>query len=404
MKKFFLFIVLLLFPSLIYALEFPKTNSKIVEIYDITDNKIIYNLDSTKKSSIASLTKIVTTITAIENIEILDRKVTITDDILNTVRWDASRAGLKAGDTVSYRDLLYASMLPSGADATNSLAILSSGSVSNFVKKMNELVEKVGVENTHFVNTTGLDDSNHYSTADDMRKILEYALKNQLFKQIYTTRQYQLTNGLIVNSTINTYNKNSSINTNKIIGSKTGFTLDAGYCLSSLSNINGHDFIIITLNAEHKDNKYYNIVDTVELIDFLNKNFKEEILVSKDQVVKNIPVELSKIENYEINASNDVKKYLPSDYDINKIKIEYKGLETLNYKNKENDKIGTINYYYDSELIKSEDVLLNTKIELSISKILKKNIYLIIIVITILIITTFLILKKKKIHYKKSTI
>ncbi len=404
MKKFFLFIILLLFPSLIYALEFPKTNSKIVEIYDITDNKIIYNLDSTKKSSIASLTKIVTTITAIENIEILDQKVTITDDILNTVRWDASRAGLKAGDTVSYRDLLYASMLPSGADATNSLAILSSGSVSNFVKKMNELVEKVGVENTHFVNTTGLDDSNHYSTADDMRKILEYALKNQLFKQIYTTRQYQLTNGLIVNSTINTYNKNSSINTNKIIGSKTGFTLDAGYCLSSLSNINGHDFIIITLNAEHKDNKYYNIVDTVELIDFLNKNFKEEILVSKDQVVKNIPVELSKIDNYEINASNDVKKYLPSDYDINKIKIEYKGLETLNYKNKENDKIGTINYYYDSELIKSEDVLLNTKIELSISKILKKNIYLIIIVITILIITTFLILKKKKIHYKKSTI
>ena len=404
MKKFFLFIVLLLFPSLIYALEFPKTNSKIVEIYDITDNKIIYNLDSTKKSSIASLTKIVTTITAIENIEILDRKVTITDDILNTVRWDASRAGLKAGDTVSYRDLLYASMLPSGADATNSLAILSSGSVSNFVKKMNELVEKVGVENTHFVNTTGLDDSNHYSTADDMRKILEYALKNQLFKQIYTTRQYQLTNGLIVNSTINTYNKNSSINTNKIIGSKTGFTLDAGYCLSSLSNINGHDFIIITLNAEHKDNKYYNIVDTVELIDFLNKNFKEEILVSKDHFIKSIPVELSKIESYEINASNDVKKYLPSDYDINKIKIEYKGLETLNYKNKENDKIGTINYYYDSELIKSEDVLLNTKIELSISKILKKNIYLIIIVITILIITTFLILKKKKIHYKKSTI
>ena len=141
MKKRIILIILLLFPIYIEALEYPSTNSKVVEIYDITDNKVIYEVDSNKVSSIASLTKIATTITAIETIPNLDEKVTITNKILNTVRWDASKAGLKAGDVLTYKDLLYASILPRGADATNSIAILSSGSIENFVKKINELIK-----------------------------------------------------------------------------------------------------------------------------------------------------------------------------------------------------------------------------------------------------------------------
>ena len=92
-------------------------------------------------------------------------------------------------------DLLYASMLPSGADATNSIAILSSGSIESFVEKMNLLVNKLGLTNTHFVNVTGLDINNHYSSADDIRKLLAYSLKNDTFKKIYTTSEYKLSNG-----------------------------------------------------------------------------------------------------------------------------------------------------------------------------------------------------------------
>ena len=213
----FFIIIILLNPSFLYALEYPELNSQIVEIYDLTDEKVIYEVDSFKETSIASLTKIATTITAIETISNLDEEVTITWDILNTVPWDASKAGLQAGDYVTYRDLLYASMLPSGADATNSIAILSSGSIDNFVIKMNELAKNLELNNTHFVNVTGLDEDGHYSTADDVRKLLSYALKNELFRDIYTTREYTLSNGLEVESTIIKYNTLSLFDTSSIM-------------------------------------------------------------------------------------------------------------------------------------------------------------------------------------------
>jgi len=370
-------------PILVYGLEYPKIDSKIVEVYDLKDKKIIYKNNINKQVSIASLTKIVTTITAIENISNLDEEVIITDEILKTVRWDASKAGLKVGDKVTYKDLLYASMLPSGADATNAIAILSSGSIDNYVVLMNDLVKKLGLKNTHFVNVTGLDEDNHYSSADDIRKILEYALSNKLFKEIYTTHQYTLKSGLTVYSTMRKYN-NMGINTSNILGSKTGYTGDAGYCLSSLSNINSHEFIIIVLNAKHKDNKYYSVVDTVTLIDFLLDNYKNQILVKKGDIIKTIPVKGSNIEEYNIKANKDIKKYLPSDYDKSKIKTIYEGKEKLSFINKKGKNIGTISYYYDNKLVTKENVILDTDINISIINIIKDYYYLFIIVIILI--------------------
>ena len=402
MKKIYSLIItlLILLPINVFSLDYPSINSKIVEIYDINDDKVLYEVDSNKQTSIASLTKIATTITAIENIKNLDEQVTITSEIMSTVSWDASKAGLKVGDKVTYKDLLYASMLPSGADATNSLAILISGSIDNYVVKMNELAKKIGLENTHFVNVTGLDINDHYSTADDVRKLLNYALKNELFKEIYTTKEYTLSNGLKVTSTINSkYGKNKDVS--KIIGSKTGYTGNAGYCLSSLSNINGHEMLIIVLNASHIGNNYYNIVDTVDLINFMNNNYKDETLVTKGQLIKKIPVTLSKIDSFKILSTKDVKKYLPKDYDIKNLKIEYKGLNTLSFSNKKGEKIGSIKYYYEGKLIDKEDVILNKEIKVNIIKVLKKYYYLIIGAILIIAGLITCKIKTKKKHTKR---
>ena len=399
MKKIYSLIItlLILLPINVFSLDYPSINSKIVEVYDINDDKVLYEVDSNKQTSIASLTKIATTITAIENIKNLDEQVTITSNILSTVSSDASKAGLKVGDKVTYRDLLYASMLPSGADATNSIAILSSGSIDNFVAKMNELAKKLKLENTHFVNVTGLDKDGHYSSADDVRKLLNYALKNELFRQIYTTKEYTLSNGLKVKSTVNDkYGKNNDVS--KIIGSKTGYTGNAGYCLSSLSNINGHEMLIIVLNASHIGNNYYNIVDTVDLINFMNESYKDETLVKKGQLIKKIPVTLSKINSYNILSTKDVKKYLPKDYDIKNLKIEYKGLNSLSFSNKKGEKIGSVKYYYEGKLITEEKVILNKEIKMDIIKVLKKYYYIIIGVILIIagLITYRIKTKKKK--------
>jgi len=392
-----LLLILLLIPFYVSALSFPKLDSKNVEIYDLQDNKVLYEIASKEKVSIASLTKIATTITAIEIIDDLDQKVTITKDILKTVPKKASVAGLKEGDIVTYRDLLYASMVSSGADAANALAILTSGSIDKFVIKMNDLAKKIGLTNTHFVNVTGLDINNHYSTVDDVRILLSYALKNDLFKEIFTTKEYVLTNGLKVKSTLYLYTKGTKLDISPIIGSKTGHTKEAGYALSSLSDINGHNMIIITLKATQNGIYFNNIVDSLNLIDFLKNNYQDEILVNKDQIIKTIPVNLSKINSYEIRASKDIKKFLPSDYDKNKLRIEYLGLEEISFINKKNEKIGTINYYFDDELIDCEDVLLNIVIKVSFIKVFINYWYIILIMI-IVVIT--LLLKKKDMKKK----
>ena len=393
MKKILL-ILLLLFPISVYSLDYPEVLSKKVEIYDLKEKKIYYEIASHERASIASLTKIATTLTAIESISNLEEQVTITSSILNTVPWDASVAGLKVGDVLTYRDLLYASMLPSGADATNSLAIHSSGSIENFVEKMNELASNIGLTNTHFVNVMGYDDANHYSTVDDVRKLLEYALENPLFREIYTTKEYRLSNGLLVKSTLYKYRTDSS-SLEKILGSKTGYTKDAGYCLSALSNINGHEMIFIVLNAPVKNNRYYNIIDTTTYIDFMKEHYKEEILVYKDTLIKKIPTTLSSIETYELYADKDILKYLPSDYEKSLLKIEYEGLEKLSFRNKKGSKIGTIHYSYGEEDLYQQDVILEKKIDLSIQKVLETY-YLWIIGFLFLLFLIHLILFKKR--------
>ncbi len=393
MKKILIFILLLIFPTYISALTYPKLHYNSALIYDITDNKLLYELNTDEQRSIASLTKIVTTITALESIEDLQAEVTITNEMLSKVRWDASIAGLKAGQTYTYEDLLYASILPSGADATISLAISTSGSIDNFVKKMNDLTDRIGMTNSNFVNVHGLDEKGHYSTAEDIQKLLLYCLKNPKFKEIYTTKEYTLSTGKIVKSTVKTAGNRLGKDTSRILGSKTGFTLGAGLCMSAIINSDNHEILIITLGATPNTGNTYHVLDTLELIKFIDNSYNIETISKKDTKLKSIPVSLSKIENYDIKTTKDITKFLPIDYDKSLIKIEYNGLKELSYKDKLNTKIGTITYTYNQETISTEDVILNIEIKPDYLKILLKYKYYIIGVILIIIL---IIPKNKK--------
>ena len=162
-----------------------------------------------------------------------------------------------------------------------------------------------------------------------------------------------------------------------------------------LSDINSHEFIIIVLNASHVDSKYYNIVDTVSLIDFLLDNYDNQVLVEKNKVIRVLPVVLSKTDKYELRAPVDVTLYLTKDYDRNKLKVEYEGLDQLSFKDKIGDKIGTVNYYYDNKIISKNDIVLNSKFEISLKKLFKKY-YLIIIGIPILLGIMVIMIKRKR--------
>lgn len=295
MKKILLIFILLI-PLNVYGLEL---NSKEAIIYDATNNKIVYEKNSEVKTSIASLTKIMTAITALEKINNLEETVTITNEMLKDIYWDASIAGIKPGDNLTYKDLLYALMLPSGADAAQVLAITLSGSEFYFVRDMNTLANNLGLANSHFVNSTGLDADNHYSTAKDISLLLSYSLKNKTFKEVFETREYYLKSGLLVEATIKKYHEKYGFNIDKIIGSKTGYTKSAGQCLASLIKYKNHDIIIVTIGGKGPEKIPYNLIDTLTLIEYLNNNYKIEKTVETKITNK-------KTNNHKIGIKNKI--------------------------------------------------------------------------------------------------
>lgn len=391
-----IFILLVFIPLNVWAVTLPDTYSDKVLIYDLTTDEVLLSKKAEEQTNIASLTKIMTTITGILNMDSLDKKITITEEMLSGIYWDASVAGLKVGDVVTNLDLLYASILPSGADATQVIAYETSGGIANFVTKMNNLAQELGMTNTHFVNTTGLDIEGHYSTAEDILKLLKFALQNETFKKVFTTREYTLTNGLKVKSTLNTYNRVLNLDLSRIKGSKTGLTDNAGLCMATLTESNNHDIIIITLNAPKAVNgKYYNLLDALNLSEFIDNNFQNLKLFAKDQEITRLKVINAKEKEYTIYSKTDVYKYVPIDYDPNNLKVEYIGVKELSYKNKIGKELGTIKYYYNNAEIYEEKVILDTNFHLSIFEILKNNIlYLGIIIFIVIAILTFIIKKK----------
>lgn len=143
--------------------------SKYVYVYDATSSQILKDTQSTVKMYPASMTKMMTVYCALQKITNLDATVTITtEDITGWLAKDASVAGFTAGETVTYRDLLYACLLPSGADACYCLARVLYGNEANMATAMNRLAKKIGMTHSHFVNTSGLHNANHYTTCRDL--------------------------------------------------------------------------------------------------------------------------------------------------------------------------------------------------------------------------------------------
>lgn len=384
MKKIVLFILCFFtFTINVFALDDPTLYSKNYCLYDLTDDKIIYEKNIQERTNIASLTKIMTTITAIEKINNLDDYVTITSEMLSNIKYDASLAGLKIGDKLTYKDLLYASILPSGADATQALAYSLSGSINNFVNDMNTLAKKIGMENSNFVNVTGLDIDNHYSTVNDLLKMLQYALKNETFKTIYTTKSYTLSNGLVVDATVKKYNNLMKLDISRIIGSKTGYTNKAGLCISSIFESNNHEFIFISTNAEFIYGNYYNLKDNLNIINFMDKNYNNQTIVKSTDIIKTIPVNFSNIPKYDVHLSKDALTYLPNDYNKDDIKVNYNGKTSITFLDN-NKQIGKVTITYKDNPIYEEDILL---------KDVKINFYLLVIINLLIVLFIFKIVK-----------
>ena len=228
--------------------------SKAGVLINVSDNTIVAGRDENKIIYPASMTKIMTLIVAAENISSLDDTFTMTHEILEPlVDADASRAGFEENETVTMEDMLYGAVLPSGADATVGLATAISGSEEGFVDLMNDKVSEMGLENTHFINTSGLHDKNHYSTPVEMAMIMEYAMKDELCRKILSTYQYttsktkEYPDGILLESTMFGRMYGDEVTGALIEGGKTGYTDEAENCLATFGTKGGKEYVSVTV-------------------------------------------------------------------------------------------------------------------------------------------------------------
>ena len=392
MKKIVVFLVAFFsFVGTIFAYDFDIKSEKVIMV-NLNEDMILYNKDENDKVQIASLTKIITAITVIENQPDLNKMVTIKSNMLAGLDGYA-KLGLKVGDQVSYFDLLYALMLPSAADAGQALAIDMAGSIDGFADMMNKEIEKIGVKNSHFTNPVGMDNDNNYSTAKDLYLILEYALKNDTFKALFESKEHYLsTVGKTVYKTINTTANQNGLDIHVIKGAKTGFTYDAGLCLATTSSANGVDYLIVVLGAPV--DTFYHINDTVNLYNYYIDNYEYKIVVNKDELLITLPVKKSKTKELSFYTTEEVKKYLKKDFDKSKIEIKYTGVDEITSKIKKGDKLGTFDFIYNGESLYKTDIYLNEDIKYF--NYTKNIVILIIIVVVSLWILKRVFYKKKK--------
>lgn len=231
-------------------------NSPYAVLMDASTGEILAEQNADTQMYPASMTKILTAVTAMESVNSLDEIVTMPYEIYATLYEEgASMAGFEAGEQASVRQLLYGVILPSGAECCIALADLIDGSESAFVQRMNEKAQALGMSSTHFVTCTGLHDAQHYSTVRDIAVLLQYALQSSDFREIFTAHSYSVAptaqhpEGFTFYSTMFQSLGDASVTGGEILGGKTGYTEEAGLCLASLAQVNGREYILVTAGA-----------------------------------------------------------------------------------------------------------------------------------------------------------
>lgn len=212
-------------------------------LIDASSGRIIYEKDANSRRPMASTTKIMTALVALESGN-TDRTVTVPAEACGV---EGSSIYLAAGDKVTLKDLIWAVMLESANDAATAVAIEVGGSVEGFADMMNSRAAELGLSGTHFTNPHGLDDEEHYTTASDLAKLAATALENEQFREIASTYRHTITVGEKSRYLLN-HNKMLKLYEGSI-GVKTGYTKHCGRCLVSSAERDGVRLVAVTLNA-----------------------------------------------------------------------------------------------------------------------------------------------------------
>ena len=275
----------------------PDLTAKSAIVMEASTGKILYQKDVDSLRYPASTTKIMTLLVALENGN-LDDMVTVS---ANAAQTEGSSLWLEPGERMKLSDLLYGMMLVSGNDATVAVAEHIAGSVDAFAKLMTAKAHEIGAVHTSFVNSSGLPDPNHYTTARDLALIAAYGYKNPMFRQIVSTKEKQ------VPWAAKNYNR-ELFNENRMLwlydggnGVKTGYTDAAGRCLVSAANRNGVQLVSVVLDSEFMWN------DSIALLDYGFPQVQPVDVLKKGEVVKTVEVVSGKKSSLDLKADAPIR-------------------------------------------------------------------------------------------------
>ena len=354
MKRYFFFAFTVLFLLFFSTQNICASSATSHCVIDALTGRVLYEKNAHTKRGMASTTKIVTAIVALES-ALPESVATVSEKASRT---EGSSLYLKPGEKMSISDLVYGLMLNSGNDAAVVIAEHIGGSVDDFAKMMNELAKKIGASNTHFTNPNGLYDEQHYTTAYDLAIITQYALKNERFKKIVSTKKYTI-------ETIGESRKIYLSNHNKLLntldgcdGVKTGFTKKTGRCLVSSTTRDGWQTICVTLNAPDDWNDHKSLTNQAF------SEYKKKKIISKGQVAKTVYVE-NGVNNYvDIVVSEDVFAPVKEGAAID-FEILYNQDKKLAAPLAENEKVGTIELKYNDITFATVDAITNAAVEIT---------------------------------------
>lgn len=235
----------------VFAEGKPAVSAQSAVVYDGTYGRVLYEKNADAQMLIASTTKIMTAVVALEQCD-LNESVKISAEMANV---EGSSMYLQTGQEYTLRELLYGLMLASGNDAATAIALHTAGSIQGFAELMNQKARALGLENTHFENPHGLDGAAHYSTALDMARLMDYAMSRSDFTEIVGTRNITVKGLTYVN-----HNK-LLWQCDGVIGGKTGYTMSAGRTLVTCCEREGRRLICVTLSASDDWNDHRNLYD-----------------------------------------------------------------------------------------------------------------------------------------------
>lgn len=353
---FFLFLVLT--PTFVYADNDVTPNAKNSVLIEVSTKKILFEKNKDDRVAVASLTKMMAQILILEEIEkgtlSWDEKVSASS---NAAGYGGTQIYLQPGEVMTVKDLMKGISMASANDATVVLAERIAGSEAEFVKMMNNKAQQLGLKNTNFVNPTGLDEENHYSSAYDMALIAIELLKHEQILEFTSNYEDYLR--------VDTPNKFWLVNTNKLVrfydgadGLKTGFTDNAGYTMAVTAKRNDMRLIAVVLGEEVS--KVRNS-ETTALLDYGFNSYKINVIKKAGEVIKTIDIDKGNKNNVNVVIKDDITMlYKKNEQD--KKYTEKVNIDDIKLPIKKNNRVGTIDIYDENSkigsypLVASDDV------------------------------------------------